>query len=69
MFGIAGRYNRAMAKRHFTALPFDDHALTEPEWERRALEIEKLARGLGRFLPRWQLARVRARLRAAPAIG
>lgn len=50
-----------MAKRHFTALPFDDHALTAAEWERRALEIERLAGTLRRFLPRWLVARACAR--------
>lgn len=58
-----------MAKRHFTALPFDDHALEPQEWERRALEIDRLAAILRRFLPRWQLARWRGRLRSGAAIG
>lgn len=59
-----------MARRYFTALPFDDHALSAHEWERRALEIDRLADLLRRFTPRWQLARFRAqRLRPGAGIG
>lgn len=59
-----------MARRYFTALPFDDHALEPQEWERRAREIDALAALLRRHLPRWQLARWQApRLRPGARIG